>query len=246
MVRTWLAKVSSDGNIIWERFVGLGKGSAIASIGDNIALVGLRSYPNEKAAIAPPDPNYREDVVVWLFSLSGQLLDHRVIRENINSNPSKWAADVRIQGAADSIYVSSAWTLPDYKPFELTKLDSRLKPIWRNEGQDFVRLPDNQQVRCFSPPTAMLSNGDVLASCRVEAEFALSHFNAADGDLSEVTVRIPKLPTYCDEDWPPARFFLKEVRPGTIWIFSSPPDGIGTKACGWIGQASLPHSNKVP
>jgi hypothetical protein len=239
--RTWLARVSSDGDIIWERFVGLGKGSAIASFGGNIALVGLNSYSKEDASNSP-DPDYREDVVVWLFSSSGELLDHRVIRENINSNPSKWAADVRIQSAADSIYVSSAWTLPDRKPFELTKLDYRLKPLWRNQGQDFATLPSNQA--CFSPPMIELSNGDVLTSCRVGAdEFALSDFNLVNGDVSEVTVRMPKLPANCDEDWPLARVFLKETQPATIWIFGSPPDGIGAKACGWIGQAKLPHSN---
>lgn len=240
--RTWLARISSDGNVVWERFVGLGKGSAIASIGSNIALGGLKSYSSEKASNFP-DPNYREDVAVWLFSSSGELLEHRVIRENINSDPRKWAADVRILGAADSIFVSSAWTLPDRKPFELIKLDSRLNPTWRSQGQDFVRFSGDLQERCFWPPMVMLSNGDVLTSCRTGVdELVLSRFNAVTGDVSELTVRIPKLPPNC-YGGALARFFLKETRPGTIWVFASPSDGIGAKACGWIGQTNLLRSN---
>jgi hypothetical protein len=227
--RTWLARISSDGNIIWERHVGLGKASAIATIDGVLLLATMDSGPGDIA--------YREDVVIWSFNERGELLDRRVIREGLNRSVNNSAAEIRIERAQDSIYLFSAWLdRKDFKLPEIVKLDAQKDTLWRKE----IQIQRGRQTLFNLPAETVLSNGDVLISCCVGTDgLFLMRLNAKNGASTQIEMRMSVAPQYCPANWAPVRY-IKEKSRDIIWLFGSPPSDVGAAACGWIGEIFAP------
>jgi len=233
--RTWLARIANDGSVVWEHYVGLGKRSAVTSLDGVIKLAAVEPIGHQDG--------YREDVAIWSFSEAGELLDHRVVREDINRVPGDFSIDIRIEKAKNAIYVFSAWTdLDDVKPLEVVKLDSSGTILWRKELTLTVALFRNR-ASYSDPAITVLSNGDPLAVCPVDepTNLVLTRLDAANGSATQTAVRLSDPPPrHCANRWAPVRF-LKEKSPKSIWLFGSPWQGAGADACGWIGEAPLPN-----
>ena len=236
--RTWLARISDDGNIVWERFVGIGKGSATTTIDGVITLAALEA--------CQCDGSYRENVAVWSFDQAGKSLGHRVIREGINRAPTQSAAQIRIEKGKGAIYVLSVWMAFQAQPFEIARLDVRRELVWSKIFPETVWHRGTMDGASF-PATALLSNDDILFAMGEQLPahgFVLSRLDATTGDLSKMAVRVPSNPPPpCIERWGPIRF-MKEEADNTVTLFGSPPDGQGPMACGWIGEAVLPKSQR--
>jgi hypothetical protein len=231
--RTWLARISNDGNVVWEHYVGLGKRSAVTSIDGIIKLATIESIGHQDA--------YHENVAVWSFNEAGELLDHQTVREDINRIPGDFAAEVRIEKANNAIYVFSAWTArSNIKPLEVAKLNSSGPIVWRKELALTIGHLGGR-ASYSSPAITVLSNGDPLISCPVgePTNLVLTRLDASNGNATQVEVRLSSPPPpHCAKRWAPV-LFLKEKSPKSIWLFGSPWQGAGANACGWIGEASV-------
>ena len=232
--RTWLAEISDDGGIIWERFIGLGKGSAVATADGLIILVAI-----EKSAAAP---SYREDVAVWLFNQVGELLDRRVVREGINRNQTEYSEDIWIERGKNAIYVFSNWTsFAQPKPLEVARIDPRTGVIWRKELPATIINPDHGSAPySCTAATTVLANGDALVACDTNGdEITLWRLSAESGALTESIVRLSAPPRNCEEIWSPT-ILLKARSEEAVWLFGSPQSS-DEKPCGWIGEARTPQ-----
>ena len=230
--RTWLARISKEGSVVWERFVGLGKGSAVTAINGIIILAAVESGSS--------DASYREDVAAWTFNETGELLDHRAIREGISNDSGDRSGEIRIETAGDFIYFFSAWkSFTGPKPLEVAKLDPRAGVVWRKQLATTIIHLGNRSAHYCSTAITVLSNGDPLIACRSkDDEIELSRLNAKTGVASRSDVLLPPPPPHCSEFWSPVRF-LKESSQTTIWFVGS-PQSAGDKPCGWIGEAPMP------
>ena len=229
--KTWLAKISGTGDLVWELDVGVGKGSAVAAVGDDIVLAGIEAGSDVEG--------YREDVSAWSFGQSGEQLRHWAIREGINRIGQEYAEDVQIAKARDSVYIISKWgTFAPFRPPEVAKLDPRTGVSWRKELLETINGEGNRAHVCTLAVTA-LSNGDILIACRSAAdEIKLLRLNAANGDLATSTFRFPTSPENCDKPWSPASLMLEESQK-TVWLFGSPRFS-DKRPCGWIGEVLPP------
>jgi hypothetical protein len=230
---TWLARISNDGKIIWERVLGLGKGSAVTAIHGRIVLAALDSVAN--------GTGYQEDVVAWTFTEDGMMIHRRIVRNDINNVSNNYYADIRMESVGGAVYVFSAWMDSHYaKPLGVTKLYFEQDQIaWRREIPLTV-WHDGDRTIYSLPAISVLSNGDALISIPIGINSRnLSRLNAADGDLTQTEVNMSPPPSRCAGFWGPIRF-LKEQSRTTIWMFGSPPQSERSKACGWVGEAVMP------
>ncbi len=228
---TWLAKISGSGDLVWERHVGLGKGSAVAIAGDNIVLAGIEANWDVQG--------YREDVSVWSFGQDGEELGHWVVRQGINRVARQYAEDVEIAQGDGGLYIISKWgTFVPFKPLQVAKFDLRTGVSWHKELPITVNGEGSSAHIC-TLAIAALSNGDLLVACRTGADkIVMLRLNAADGNLTKSTIRFSTLPSNCDEPWSPASLMLEKSH-GAVWLFGS-PRVTDSKPCGWIAEISPP------
>jgi hypothetical protein len=231
--RTWLARISSDGNIVWERFIGLGKGSAITTMDGAIVL----------AALDADWSDYRESVVAWTFNQVGEMLDRRVVREEINRAPGVYAGQIQIGRSRDAIYVFSAWIDPmrQFMPLEVAKLNLSDGIVWRKELPATALRGRTLTSYCF-PAISISPDGDPLIACTVQKdEIMLLRLNSMNGNSTQARVRIASPPPpSCGEFWPVVSL-MKEGPQTTVWLFGSPYDSLDPNVCGWIGEAATPE-----
>lgn len=236
--RTWLAKIADDGSIVWERFIGIGKGSAVTTADGIIVLAALEA--------CQCDGNYREDVAVWSFDQTGRSLDHQIVREGINLVQTQSAAEVQIDKMNDAIYILSAWIGFEAKPFQVVRMNSRRELLWSKEFPKTVWYHGNR-ANSYLPSHGLLSSGDILFTTSQESaknEFVLSRLDAASGEQSEVVIRLPAAPPApCVGRWGPI-ILMKDEPQNMVLLFGSPPELQGQRACGWIGEAVMPKSRQ--
>jgi hypothetical protein len=129
--RTWLARISGDGKVVWEHYFGVGKGASVTTARDKIAVVALEA----SAGSAPLSNPYREDVGFWTYDYAGQLIGHRIIRQGINRVYGAYGGTLTIEPFGDEIYISSKWLAVNaVKPLEIVKINSSEKQtVWRKE-----------------------------------------------------------------------------------------------------------------
>ena len=230
---TLLEEISAEGVVIWERLLGLGKGSAITAIDGALVLAAIEKNP--------ADQRYREDVAVWRFSVTGKLLDHRVVREGINLDESSYSENIWLERSGEAIYIFSRRTgFMQLKPFEVAKIDPRVGMSWRKELPATIITTDNGSSYSCSTATTVLPNGDLLVACRSNSDvLRLWRLSATNGASTESVVRLFAPSPNCEPFWSPARF-LKAKSEGVVWLFGS-PQASDEKPCGWIGEALAPE-----
>jgi hypothetical protein len=93
---TWLAEISGEGDIIWERNLGLGKGSAVAVGHRMIGVAAIEAGSDEESS------SYIENVGFWAFNEAGEFLGHEVVRRGIDKDPGELAGIVGIESGDDA------------------------------------------------------------------------------------------------------------------------------------------------
>jgi len=118
----WLARISPEGKVIWERFFGTAKGAAVTAIGDKFFVVAFSAHNASKSS-------YREDLTVWIFDRKAVILDRRIVREEVNAQRNAYFGRVLTRRSSDSVYVFSAWSALDFCQAKLpASLCTRILP----------------------------------------------------------------------------------------------------------------------
>lgn len=226
----WLAAVSTQGRLLWQRRLGLGKGVVVSSVGDQIVaatIAGRREDNNKK---------YWDDVNVLSVDRAGQVIGWQTVRANINSHSGSRSGTVAMVKSRTAFYVLSSWhDTQSAKPLEIIKLSLDGAISWRKELRRSVLQQANGTWTSCAQGQMVLENGDLLVVCSIEAQIMVFRLDAKNGDVTAMSVPLPD----CHEGRP-AALFLTQRKNGAIWIFGSRPDSDVGISCTWLGELSLP------
>jgi len=226
--RTWLAKISGDGDIVWERYVGLGKGSAVAISHRTIGIAAIEADSDKDSG------SYIENVGFWAFNEAGEFLGHQVARRGIDNDPDQIAAILGIEGGDGAFYISSAWRgVFTARALQLAKIDLASKIVWSTDLPDTLIKPRGRRgyPEACTSAVILLADGDPLVSCVTYDHTILFRLSATTGAITRRNLGSPTTPVDCSDLSAPAKF-LKERSRTAVWLIGS-PQSIGG-ACGWI------------
>jgi len=222
----WLARVSADSHIVWERTIGLRYAAAVALSGDKIVVAGFDA----------------EGEGIWHFSVAGEPLDKQVIEQANGETRAPVFMRLFVGKSNDELYVF--WSgghngdqSPRARSLKLAKLNQG-RLVWRKElsqatleGLEPVGPhPDRKSGFCFPLITGVLANGDPLIVCPAVSGAVISRINSTTGDMKQVTALSPQTSS-CLRSWPKLIIPRPDQR---IWLF-------GTGGCTWLDQVSLPN-----
>jgi hypothetical protein len=229
--RTWLARISDEGNLVWERFFALGKGSSVIAIGETLLVATFDVHNNQF------NQSYQEDVTLFVFSDTGQLLERYAMREAINNNMMFYFGNLSLVRSDDAIYLISEWGgIPNAKPVGVSKLNFSGKPIWTRE------LPETStaitsgagKTRTCSIIFTALDGGDLMIGCIVADRIQFIRLNSQTG-TSTVTRAVRP---YCSNGAPTSVLFLAPKDLQTLWVFGSKPLDWQAPSCTWLSEMS--------
>ncbi|MET3338999.1 hypothetical protein ABIF61_007523 [Bradyrhizobium japonicum] len=133
---SWLARISGDGEIVWEKTFGAGKIASVTVLNDLIAVVAFEAVDGHPVGAAVR-------VALWRFETEGRLLvDRQLVREEPAQNPSSaWLMKV-VSGRGD-LYAATAWTEPwskppSAKPLSVARITPKGQIIWQKDVPDTV------------------------------------------------------------------------------------------------------------
>lgn len=228
---TWLASISDQGKIFWEKTIGLPAHSAITEGRDGkIAFVGLRKADaiNQTA---------EEEAVFWLFDPQGKVLAERVIRPNINADRSMRFESVAIEASPDGYFALVRWGNPsDDKPLTVTKVSLTGTVQWNVPLRHTATpWPGRSAVwkKCHQKH-ALLGNGDLLVTCSIEGEIVLSRLDGKSGMEKTQRVALPS----CHEKRG-AVITPLPVKENSVLLFGSRPSNNVAASCSWLAEWGL-------
>jgi hypothetical protein len=225
---TWLASVSDQGKISWEKTIGLPADAAITEGRDgNIAFVGLRNADST-------NHTGQEEAVFWLFDPKGKVLADHVIRPSINAHRSRRFESVAIAASQDGYFSLIRWGDPsDDKPLTVAKVSLAGAVQWnvtlRHTATPWPG-PSAVWKKCHQKH-AVLGNGDLLVTCSAEGEIVLSRLDGKSG--TEIIQRVA-LPS-CHEKRP-AVITPLPVKETSVLLFGSRPSNNVGASCSWLAE----------
>lgn len=228
---TWLASISDQGKISWEKTMGLPANAAITEGCDgNIAFVGLRNahLTNHTG---------EEEAVFWLFDPQGKVLTEQVIRPTINAHRGKRFEAIAIEASPDGYFALVHWGDPsDDKPLTVAKVSLTGVMQWNvSLKHTATPWPGRSAVwkKC-QPRQAVLGNGDLLVTCSVEGEIVLSRLDGKSGTEKTQSVALPS----CHEKRP-AVITPFPVKENSVLLFGSRPSNNVAASCSWLAEWRL-------
>ena len=229
---TWLANISDQGKILWEKTIGLPADAAIVEGQDgNVAFAGLRKANST-------DRPYEEEVVFWLFDSKGSALAEQVIRPNINEHPGSQFMRVDIEATKDSYFALVRGGNPsDDKPLSVVKISrdgvvqwsvvlKHTATLWEGRSSPRWNKCDQKQV--------VLGNGDLLVTCSVEGQIVLSRL---DGTTGAEKIQKAILPS-CHEKRPTIVMPILVAKNSVLLLGSRPSGNVGA-SCSWLADWTL-------
>ncbi|PKO43870.1 MAG: hypothetical protein CVU31_12720 [Betaproteobacteria bacterium HGW-Betaproteobacteria-4] len=225
---SWLASISDQGKIAWEKTIGLPSNSAIAEGRDgNIAFVGLSNAHSSGHAA-------EMEAVFWLFDPQGKVLSEQPIRPGIKAHRSMRFERVAIEPSADGYFVLVHWANPsDDKPLDVAKLSPSGQIQW-NVSLRHTAVPWAGRAAVWKkcePRQAVLENGDLLVTCSVEGEIVLSRLDGKTGAEKIQKVALPS----CHERRP-AVVTPVPVQKDFVLLFGSRPGNNVATSCSWLAD----------
>jgi hypothetical protein len=221
----WLAQISHDGKILWERKFGLGKSVSVATLGDRIFAIAF------DAVRKGGQSGYREDVRIWRLNGAGEILGSQLIREGINFSSGSTGGKVALEPSNDAVYAVSSY--PNFRAareIEVTKIGADGRAAWTKT------LPKTMWHGwpCKGGKT-VLTNGDLLIACAIENQILLFQLDAKSGEVTERSTPLPE----CNRNRPVA-LFLHRNSDGNLWLFGSRPvSSFSYPGCTWLGVLTL-------
>ena len=226
----WLAAVSTQGRLLWQRRLGLGKGVVVSSVGDQIVAATIEGRHEDDYK------TYQDDVDVRTVNRTGRLVGWQTIRTNMNNRSAVHGGRLAMLKSPDAFYILSSWyDLQNAKPLEIIKLSLDGAISWRKELPRSVLQQANGTWTSCAQGQMVLENSDLLVVCSIEAQIMVFRLDAKNGDVTAMSVPLPN----CHEGRP-AALFLTQRKNGAIWIFGSRPDNNVGISCTWLGELSLP------
>ncbi len=228
--KPWLARISADAQIVWERCPSVRYIAAAAIIEDKIVVVGFDA----------------DGEAIWRFSYDGEPIDRWPI-ENIPGGGPQPLLFIKLFAAKDNegFYALSIWgeTLRPRDsllahPLKVVRFDARGGVIWRKElsqailqGLDPLASSSNPRPNfCFPPIVGLAANGDPLVVCPERNTVLISQINSTTGEMKQMAAQRPRS-SPCEEyrSWPSVTV------PGydnVIWLF-------GAGRCTWLDRIPL-------
>jgi hypothetical protein len=222
----WLARVSADSHVVWERTIGARYAGAVALSGDKIVVAGFDA----------------EGEGIWRFSAAGEPLDKQVIEQTNFETGGSVFMRLIVGKSNDELYVFSGQPRtqngnqsPRARSLKLAKLDQG-QLVWRKELSQATLgglepagpRPDQKSGFCFPLITGVFANGDPLIVCPKVSGAVISEINSTTGNMKQVTALRPQTSS-CLRSWPKLVIPRPDQR---IWLF-------GTGSCTWLNQISL-------
>jgi hypothetical protein len=228
---TWLARISGDGKLMWERPFGTAGAVSVIVSGADIFVASFDVDSDH------PDKFHREDVVLWKFDMAGELLEHHIVRSGININRNSYLHELKLLRSGSEMYLFSAWAeLAAAEPFQVAKLDAQGRPLWSKELPELTHR--GGLVGFCDVAIAVLDNGDPLLSCTLPSEMILFQLNSVSGGVVKTSIPIVRPDAGCQDIWSKALFLVQKAA-GVIWVFGSRPEGVEFASCTWLGEAIL-------
>jgi len=246
-MQNWLARITRDGNVVWERLFGFGKAASVAVYGDLIVVAAFDADNIER-----PQLIENERISVWRFDMSGQLIDQHVVIQNIGniynySNMHNTFIEVIPDPSGRSFYLFAAWStkLKPATPLEVVKLSAQADVLWRTKLPDTVYKAEileekggpvvgEEDVLCRPRMTVLSTGVPVIIVCGSERAFALAQLLPTSGEIRRTLVQPPH-PSGCDPGFHQRDQFVTQGKDSRVLLF-----GTGG-ACGWLGQVVLPE-----
>ena len=228
----WLAKISPDGQIEWERFLGVARGTSVSVAHEIIFLAGLDAGHADGGG-------YQEDVVLWsLDSAAGNVLDRRVVRDRVTTAKNLFLGTIKVQHAADAIYVFSSGVDHGLDvPIEVAKLGYDGRSYWRTTLAETVQTrPSGGTYSCRAPGNTLLDNGDALIACAIGDQAILFRIGSITGDAKQTSLQLPP----CHNGFA-AALFLTQTSPRSVRIVGTRPENVYQESCTWLGAISIPN-----
>lgn len=226
---TWLARISNDGRVMWEKTFGLGNIASLAVFDDTIAVMAFQAVDGQvNGSIGR--------VAVWRFTSTGDLVDSQFVRSDIGQRPSSaWL--IKARSAKNALYAVSAWTEPFSRPpsakaLSVTKMNAAGQIIWQRDLPDTVVQSRIGPMPCPKMVTSLLDGG-ILTYCAAEEGITLFYLEPTSGEITREL-----LPSYakpgCD-GVPGSSPFIVQHGETSIWMFGTGRD------CSWLQQITLRH-----
>jgi hypothetical protein len=228
---TWLASVSREGKISWEKTIGLSANAAISEGRDgNVAFVGLRNVDSATHT-------GEEEAVFWLFDPQGKVLAEHVIRPSINAHRSARYESVAMEAAPDGYFALVAWGDPsDDKPLTVAKLSLSGAVEWNVPLKHTATARPGRSAdweKC-DQKQAVLGNGDLLVACSVEGEIILSRLDGKSGTQKTQRAALPA----CHEKRP-AVITPFPLGKNSVLLVGSRPSSNVAASCSWLAELRL-------
>ncbi|WP_146006672.1 hypothetical protein [Bradyrhizobium forestalis] len=223
----WLARISGDGEIVWEKTFGVGKIASVTVLNDLIAVMAFEAIEG-----SPVGAGVR--VALWRFDTEGRLLGRQLVRQEPAQTPgSAWLMKV-VSGQGD-LYAASAWTEPwskppSAKPLSVTRIAANGQIIWQKDVPDTVVPGRLGPMPC--PRTAIAPlDGGLITFCIAAEGTSLFYLEPATAQI--VRDLLPnKTERVCNGSNGRASFMLPHSD-SSILIF-----GTGG-SCSWLQKVQL-------
>lgn len=229
---TWLASISPEGKIAWEKTIGLPKRAAIIEGYDgNIGFIGIRKGDST-------GQKNRLEVVFWLFNPQGNILAEHVINPNSNTPHGSLPADrYSIEASPDGFFALLRWyDSSTGSPLSVIKLSTTGDIHWNvTLRHTAAQWPERPKVweKC-DQQQAILGNGDLLITCSLKDEIVLSRLDGKSGIETQQRVALPSC-----HDKRPALITPFPVDEHSILLFGTRPSGNVGASCAWLAELAL-------
>lgn len=236
----WLARISKEGSLEWERKFGVDQDVSVLSIGENILVA---------ASEAEGDPrwdDYREDLTLRVYGGDGELRARAVVREGMNDSQSSHYGAVTLARRGQDVYLLSAFTeSPDPLPYELVKVTPTGAVVWRRPLASTRFRDDLGRLKLCRASVTVLADGSPLVACPALGQIEFHHMST---DNSGFTTSRAPLPS-CHH---PSGGVVMALEPtGRLTIVGAPasnlrPEGHPGGDCTWFGVVEGRQTSVMP
>jgi hypothetical protein len=186
----WLARVSSDGRLLWEKLLGSPHGAAVASLDDDrIAVVGF------EASGVVRGQDYQLHVAVWILDGSGRVLTTTRVRDAISTRRIEYFGHVAIASTEGAVYVVSAWSsMLRAQPVEVSKVTLDGKLLWSaGLPETMLEMRDQSTARIVcSLALAALPDGSAILACGgLDGQVRFFQFDRSSARYRTILLSLP-------------------------------------------------------
>jgi hypothetical protein len=239
---TWIRKIGHAGQVIWDRRLSLGSsrgggelGSAVGVLADGtIVMLALEAVGHR--------PNYREQLILLLFTDTGSLIRRVPIREELHrGNPIGFSPEtIAVVTAEDNIYVlSNSTNRPGLtpppglvaQPIEVTKISTTGTIFWT------TRLPSAAPNAAFACGATMArtASGSLAIACASKGDISIYHLDEQNGEAIRTVAPLPECGRGAERVFVLAK---PDARIDLLGTLARSADGDG---CTWFGRIITPR-----